>query len=95
MRDCQADQAVHTETLSLRRRAWRLLLCVTAIVVLWGIVLPRLSQQRVVRERIERDTAYGIDPSAMFYTEVGIEPMTMDDYRRRHEARRNADEESR
>ena len=87
------NTADHMGGISLQMRVLRLVMCLSAIILLWGIVLPQLSEQQAVRERIERDLEYGIDPSAMFYTEVGIDPMEMDDYRRRFEARREADDE--
>lgn len=39
--------------------------------VLWGGVLPWVGQFPAVRARIQRQEQSGIDPSAMFYTELG------------------------
>ena len=43
--------------------------CVLGAVV-WLIVLPWLAQQEIVRERIRRNEQAGIDPTAMFYTDL-------------------------
>ena len=40
------------------------------ITLLWCIVLPWLSARPLVRERLEFLEQRGIDPSAMFYTEL-------------------------
>ncbi len=57
-----------------RRRGWlRLALGSAAILVLWLAALPWLANRTAIRRHIEFLERRGIDPSAMFYTEV--EPM--------------------
>ena len=43
---------------------------VLVIALLWLVILPRVAQWPPVRSRIERNEAAGIDPSAMFYSEL-------------------------
>ncbi len=45
-------------------------LSVTLVAVIWLCVLPWLSRRPAIKEHIERMKNAGIDPSAMFYTEV-------------------------
>lgn len=40
------------------------------IVSVWGFVLPALSRTATIRQRQEWLDANGIDPAAMFYTEL-------------------------
>jgi hypothetical protein len=51
----------------------RLAVGLTAILVIWLAVLPRIADQPPVRRHIEFLEQRQIDPSAMFYTE--LEPM--------------------
>ncbi len=53
-----------------RRQQLKLLAGVVAIVVLWTLVLPWIGRQAPVNEMIIRNEARGIDPTAMFYTEL-------------------------
>lgn len=41
-----------------------------AMIFIWLRVLPRISHQPRVMERLQRLDAKGIDASAMFYTEL-------------------------
>ncbi len=41
---------------------------------MWQFVLPAISRQPAVAERIERLEEQGIDPSANFYTELDAMP---------------------
>ncbi|MCD0460721.1 hypothetical protein [Roseiconus lacunae] len=50
----------------------RLLAIIVVIVLLWGIVLPRLSQTTTVRQREAWLEQKGIDPAAMFYTDLPL-----------------------
>ena len=59
--------------LTLRRRM-RLAACAAAVGVVWLVVLPWAAQTAAVRERIARDEALGVDPSAKFYTELPAMP---------------------
>ena len=40
-----------------------------AIVILWGVVLPRLERSSEVQARIKHLDKHGIDPAAMFNTD--------------------------
>ncbi len=45
-------------------------LSVVVLAVIWLGVLPWLSKRPAIEAHIERMKSEGIDPSAMFYTEV-------------------------
>ena len=61
----------------MNHRGWKeLLLCCFAAAVLWLIVLPWVARQERVRSMINRNQAAGIDPSAMFYSD--LEHLTYD-----------------
>lgn len=46
------------------------LLAMVLITLVWGWCLPQLAQHRTVNKRLEFLDQRGIDPSAMFYTEL-------------------------
>ena len=55
----------------MNHRGWkRLLLCCFVGAVVWLVVLPWIARQDHVRSMIERNEAAGIDPSAMFYSDL-------------------------
>ncbi len=54
--------------------AVKLPLAVAVLAVIWLGVLPRLTDQPHVAEHIRRQQELGIDPSAMFYSELEILP---------------------
>ena len=55
----------------MMKRGWRsLLICCLTIALIWMVVLPWISRRTQVRRTIERNEAAGIDPSAMFYTDL-------------------------
>ena len=51
-----------------------LLAGVLAIAVVWLVILPAVGRRPEVAARIDRLDARGIDPSAMFYTELEVMP---------------------
>ncbi|TVP99494.1 MAG: hypothetical protein EA381_09510 [Planctomycetaceae bacterium] len=51
-----------------------LLLILFAITVTWGWLLPRLSRTDVIRQRIDRTDRLGINPAAIYYTDVFVAP---------------------
>lgn len=52
-------------------RGWRRLALITLTgIVIWCGVLPWVGQQASVRQWIERNERLGIDPTAMYYTEL-------------------------
>lgn len=56
-----------------RTRRWlRLTGCLTAIAVIWLYLLPALSRQPGATARLRWLERQGIDPSAMFYTELPL-----------------------
>ncbi|WP_254508772.1 hypothetical protein [Anatilimnocola floriformis] len=52
----------------------RLLLAIAGLAVVWLVILPLIGRQPVVSEHIQQQERLGIDPSAMFYTELEILP---------------------
>ena len=54
-----------------RKRAYARLGCAVAgLVIAWTIFFPWIGQQSNIRRMIERNESHGIDPTAMFYTEL-------------------------
>jgi HAMP domain-containing protein len=51
-----------------------LLLILLTITVTWGWLLPRLSRTGVIRQRIDRTDRLGINPAAIYYTDVFVAP---------------------
>lgn len=50
--------------------------CICFIAITWCVVLPELSRQPAVAEHLNQLKAAGIDPSAMFYSELdAMEPL--------------------
>ncbi len=72
----QNGAMINTLTATMaRRRDWlRLAACVAAMGVAWLVALPWLARTPAVRERIARDEAMGVNPSAKFYTELPATP---------------------
>ncbi len=61
-----------------RKRAYATLgFAVTGLVIAWTIVFPWIGQQTSIRRMIERNESHGIDPTAMFYTD--LENMSVQD----------------
>lgn len=58
-----------------RLHTWRgLLIALLIVASLWGILLPWLSQRAVIADHIELQRHHGIDPSAMYYSELETLP---------------------
>ncbi len=53
-----------------RRSAF--LVAVLTLVFLWTLVLPRIGSQPSVRSRIEFLNQQGIDPAALYYTDLEV-----------------------
>jgi len=47
-----------------------LMLCVLMIVSVWGWVLPTIGNAPTIRRSIENTQRMGINPAAIFYTDV-------------------------
>ncbi|TWT82905.1 hypothetical protein CA13_43680 [Planctomycetes bacterium CA13] len=45
---------------------------VVAVAIMWLVVLPGLSKRPAMRERLDWLDERGIDPSAMYYTELPV-----------------------
>lgn len=45
---------------------------VLGLTVLWCVVFPAIGRWRPIRQHIEAMETSGIDPSAMFYTELDV-----------------------
>ena len=55
------------------RRQWGLLLAIGLVIAeIWLGVLPKLAQHPAIRQRQALFRAKGIDPAAMFYTELEL-----------------------
>ena len=48
----------------------RLLLATLLTAVIWMVVLPRIAKWRPIESMIRSHQAAGIDPSAMFYSDI-------------------------
>lgn len=55
-------------------RVTALAAAVATVAVVWLIVLPAVGRWPTVRARIDRNEARGINPEAMFYTELNAMP---------------------
>ncbi len=55
---------------------WRLAASIAVIAIVWLLVLPWIADRPTVSDRIEWLDEKGIDPSAMYYTELeAMEPI--------------------
>ena len=54
---------------SNRWRAKSFLGCLAVMAIIWGWVLPRLTDLDAVRSRIDSNRKAGINPTAVFYTD--------------------------
>ena len=48
----------------------RLLMAATFVALIWMVVLPRVAKWQPVESMIRSHQAAGIDPSAMFYSDL-------------------------
>lgn len=63
----------------LRTQRWiRLIATVVAIGAIWLVLLPFIGGQQRVAAHIANQQRLGIDPSAMFYTELDVAPVLTD-----------------
>jgi hypothetical protein len=62
----------------MRHRYIRFTVVVLAIVAIWGVVLPYLATTQTVRERNRWLDEKGIDPAAMFYTDLPMMDRVLD-----------------
>ncbi|MCO6047610.1 hypothetical protein NG895_27205 [Aeoliella sp. ICT_H6.2] len=60
-----------------RQPVLQLIACLATIAIVWCVLLPRLSRQPSVEQRLDWLAAERIDPSAMFYTELERMPELM------------------
>ncbi len=49
---------------------WKLLAMSALMAIIWLVVLPRISRIQSIRTMIDSQQAAGIDPSAMFYSDL-------------------------
>ncbi len=69
----------------MHRHGFRKLIVVSIVLAgIWMIVLPWLSNRPSTRRYIERLDAQGIDPAAMYYTELPPHIFADAPERRRH-----------
>ena len=58
-----------------RRRAVQVTnfaMCVLLVGLTWGLVLPSIAKRPAMQQRIRWLDAQGIDPSAMYYTDLEV-----------------------
>ncbi|MCS7468360.1 hypothetical protein NZK35_17040 [Stieleria sp. ICT_E10.1] len=56
----------------MSHRRVRFMAVILGVLVVWGLVLPRLAATRTVRERTRWLEQHQIDPAAMYYTELPL-----------------------
>ncbi|MGI9472045.1 MAG: hypothetical protein ACR2NZ_10955 [Rubripirellula sp.] len=57
--------------MNVRLQRWLRFAAATLVISLvWLVLLPRAARLESVKERIRRNDAAGIDPSAMFYSDL-------------------------
>lgn len=60
-----------TSDLDRRTRDWALFATLIMIIaILWGWALPRIARTPTIRDGIEQSRRYGINPAAIYYTDV-------------------------
>lgn len=52
------------------RNRWKLLAMSALMAIIWLVMLPRISRIQSIRTMIDSQQAAGIDPSAMFYSDL-------------------------
>ncbi|MDB5346077.1 MAG: hypothetical protein JWP89_4454 [Schlesneria sp.] len=65
------------QDLRIQRWAW-LAAAIIAIGTVWLVLLPFIGGQQDVAAHIANQQRLGIDPSAMFYTELEVAPVLTD-----------------
>lgn len=55
----------------MNRGLGKLVLGVAILAIIWLVVLPRVSHFPAIRQHIQRNERAGINPDAMFYSELG------------------------
>ena len=59
----------------MERSKWiRFGVALTIIAFTWSVILPAIASQPTVSEHIANQKRLGIDPSALFYTELEVTP---------------------
>ena len=51
------------------RFGWLVLICLS-VALIWLVVLPKVARNEYVRVKIQRNRDAGIDPDAMFYSDL-------------------------
>lgn len=60
-----------TPDLDRRTRDWVLFATLIMIIaIMWGWALPRIARTPTIRDGIEQSRRYGINPAAIYYTDV-------------------------
>jgi hypothetical protein len=63
------------ESVPLRKAILRLVAGALIVAMIWGALLPRILDLGPVREHVALMEARGVDPSAMYYTELERLPL--------------------
>ena len=66
---CMPDRSDDSTSSVTQRSAW-LAATIVVMALVWLIVLPRCGRIPVIRDHLQTLEDRGIDPSAMFYTEL-------------------------
>lgn len=77
MSQAESPSGAHqTSTASVASGPARLVICVSFIAVVWLAVLPWWANQPTMQQHLHELDEQGIDPSAMYYTELeAMEPI--------------------
>lgn len=54
---------------AIARGRWQFACVLLAVVVLWGVVFPAISESEFQRNQLQELEDRGIDPMALFYTD--------------------------
>jgi hypothetical protein len=83
----QPISATIDQPAGFRRHARTCLLAtLAALAFVWLVLLPWLSRQPAVREHIHTQERQGINPSALYYTDLEILPPIVHRIERMHES---------
>ena len=82
-RDARAETVCETRP---SQRGLRFVVAIVAVGVLWLVLLPNLGEVPTIRAQIEANEAQGINPGAMYYTELEAMPRIIDEVDRKREA---------
>lgn len=71
-----AEVAASENRDSTSMRAIKGVIALAGVMLVWLVILPRLSDVSVIRKHVETMRANGVEASAKFYTELNWTPPT-------------------